>query len=506
MAASTYSSGDMIERAAKMTRSVDDVRTRTIGYSFPLTTSVDAPPTAKPGDAHAFADTLHVAHAPHAPTPPRAVTSTSVSAADTLAAYVRPGKGTVALDQTVQQSPSNSMLARAGGRTADAPLSGIPISVSPTSGSVRVTVLPRVEMVGTHARVVTESRLRYLADHKLGEGGLGEVLGAVDQDIGRRVAVKRLRPEVKSDAALVRFAEEIRTVGKLEHPNIVPIHDVGVDEQGDHYFVMKYVDGETLETIIEKLAAGDPKYVARYPIERRVEIFMALLEAVAFAHARGIIHRDIKPANVMVGGYGEVVLMDWGVAKTRATEDQPSLTDEASLAHLPATEAARFDTQIGSIVGTPFYMSPEQAAGNPADERSDIYSLCMLFRELLTLQHPLESKTSLADVLSAVQTEAFPSILDAPVPAELGHFVRHGLEKDPSKRYPCVPVMIERLRARAAGDIPIECPVTLVKATTGRWTRFVDRHPFVLMAFLTLGTLGVIGSLVVGVLFALHHS
>jgi serine/threonine protein kinase len=507
----------MIERPRNMTRSADDVRTRTLGYVFPVTGSVPSPsfsdgrparsdaPGKNDATGHTpFADTIHVVHPPLAP-----ARAPSVSA-DTLAAYVRPTKAPESFDRTVQATPSNSILARAGSSTADGPLSGPPVSISPTSGSVRVTVLPRVEMVGAQARVVSESRLRYLADRKLGEGGLGEVLGAVDQDIGRRVAVKRLRPEVKSDASLIRFAEEIRTVGMLEHPNIVPIHDVGVDERGDHYFVMKYVDGETLETIIEKLAAGDASYGSRYTIERRVEIFMALLEAVAFAHARGIIHRDIKPANVMVGAYGEVVLMDWGVAKVRGASASAVETNDGAAILPRAAEGTPFETQIGSIVGTPFYMSPEQAAGQPADERSDIYSLSMLFREFLTLAHPLEHKQSLAEVLSAVTTETFPSILEskyahaAPIPAELAHFVRHGLEKDPAKRYQNVGVMIDRLRARATGDIPIECPVTFVKAGTGKWTRFVDRHPYVTMMLLSLSALGLIGGVVMGVIFALH--
>ncbi len=383
--------------------------------------------------------------------------------------------------------------------------SGSPTSLAPASTGPRVTVLPRVEMVGAEPRVVSEARVRYLSENKLGEGGLGEVLGARDQDIGRRVAVKRLRPEVKSDAALLRFAEEVRTIGRLEHPNIVPVHDVGIDEQGDHYFVMKYVDGETLEQVIERLAARDPAYTAKYTIERRVEIFMALCEAVSFAHAQGIIHRDIKPANVMVGAYGEVVLMDWGVAKLRGVEPAGPAGQVAPT----AVPGSAVSTQAGAIVGTPFYMSPEQAKGLPADERSDIYSLCLLFYELLTLQHPLEKKESLEDVLHCVVHECVPSVLEightlvAPVPAELHHFLRHGLEKDPDARYPDVTAMLDRLRARAMGDIPIECPVTFIKSTTGRWTRFVDAHPFAAIGAASSLVLGAVASIVLGVVLVI---
>lgn len=207
---------------------------------------------------------------------------------------------------------------------------------------------------------------------------MGEVVKVRDNDIGRVVALKRLHPGVNDDSTLVRFIDEVRVVGELEHPNIVPIHDVGVDAKGDYFFVMKYVPGETLETVIEKLAAGDPEYHAKFPFERRVAIFEALLEAVRYTHVNGIVHRDIKPTNVMVGPYGEVMLMDFGIARRLRqpwTEQGPAGSGEA-----PSGKAL-FSTRVGSLLGTPGYMSPEQARGEPVGERSDIYSLCVLFHE-----------------------------------------------------------------------------------------------------------------------------
>jgi len=135
---------------------------------------------------------------------------------------------------------------------------------------------------------------------------------AQDRDIGRKVALKRLHTPhdhggTPSPSSLARFVDEVRTVGQLEHPNIVPIHDVGVDEAGNYFFVMKYVDGVTLEDVVEKLKAGEPDAVARYTIARRVEMFVGILRALEYAHQRGIIHRDLKPANVMVGDNGEVI-------------------------------------------------------------------------------------------------------------------------------------------------------------------------------------------------------
>ncbi|MBK6534374.1 MAG: serine/threonine protein kinase [Deltaproteobacteria bacterium] len=137
------------------------------------------------------------------------------------------------------------------------------------------------------------------------------------------MAIKRLRPEHANTSALLRFAQEVRTIGSLEHPNIVPVHDVGIDEEGKHYFVMKYVEGETLESVIEKLQAHDPATERRFPIEARAQLFLGILRAVQYAHARGIIHRDIKPANIMVGPYGEVMLMDWGLARPVRVAERP---------------------------------------------------------------------------------------------------------------------------------------------------------------------------------------
>ncbi|MBX3228472.1 MAG: serine/threonine protein kinase [Labilithrix sp.] len=368
----------------------------------------------------------------------------------------------------------------------------------------RTTVLPRVELGGPTPRLVVPGKPRYERTRRLGEGGIGEVHGARDNDIERDVAVKRLRPEAMSPAALLRFVEEVRTVGRLEHPNIVPIHDVGVDERGEYYFVMKYVDGETLEDVVDKLAAGDRAYHARYTFERRVQIVHALLDALAFAHERSIIHRDIKPANVMIGPHGEVMLMDWGIAKdlAAATTD---LAAEEVCPH-PARRGALFQTVAGQLVGTPAYMAPEQARGEPVDARSDLYSLSMLFYELLTLQHPLADKASLAAMLEGVKNEDPPFATSArsphqpAVPAELAWLVRRGLAKDPAARFQSAGEMIDRLARRAEGQIPVQCHITLVKRVNGEWTRFVDRHPTLMTIGFGLVLLGFLAGIVMTIL------
>jgi len=363
--------------------------------------------------------------------------------------------------------------------------------------TLRTTVLPRVEIVGEEPKIVADGKVRYELSRRLGEGGVGEVIMARDNDIDRDVAIKRLRAEMQgSHATVLRFAEEVRTVGRLEHPNIVPIHDVGVHPNGEYFFVMKYVHGETLETIIEKLAAGDPEYHRRYPIERRVEIMMGILEAIAYAHSKKIIHRDIKPANVMVGPYGEVVVMDWGLAREvrgpeRALGEAPAGPD--------ATGKKLFQTQLGSILGTPAYMSPEQTRGEELDERSDTYSLCVTFYEFLTLRHPHANETTLDGMLEAIKNKPIEqAVMLGPVPADLSWYLVKGLEKDKNARFQSVGEMIDRLRRRAEGDFPIQCPITFSMRMTTMLRRALVKHPFIVSSIFLLGTTGTIALAALG--------
>jgi serine/threonine-protein kinase len=374
------------------------------------------------------------------------------------------------------------------GATVAAPSSGVVATTTMTSSS-RTTVLPRLEANAGQAQLVRSDRPRYQRQALLGAGGVGEVVKTIDNDIDRVVAVKRLRADMRSADHLARFVEEIRTIGLLEHPNIVPIHDVGIDEEGQYFFVMKYVEGETLESILDKLGKGDPVYHARYGYERRVEIFMSILEAVAYAHARGIIHRDLKPANVMVGPFGEVMVMDWGLA--RKIDGRGPALDPTGQPSSPQ-DGDPFQTRAGSLLGTPAYMSPEQARGEKLDVRSDIYSLSVMFHEMLCLEHYLAKQDTLASVLIAVQSHSprAPSFVSHPhqpsVPMDLSHFVRKGYEKDPSKRYASVDEMIERLRRRAEGYIPIQCHVTFIKRATMAWTHLLDRYPIIVSTLLFL--------------------
>jgi len=379
---------------------------------------------------------------------------------------------------------------------AEVPAGAAPTMGSKNQGVARLTILPEVTTTEGEWKWVTTSRSRFHLERPLGEGGAGEVLLATDHDIGRPVALKKIRAEMMSPEALARFIQEIRTVGRLEHPNIVPIHDVGLDEQGGYYFIMKYVRGETLEDVITRLREGHPATHAQWPFERRVQTFYGLCEAVAFAHENGIVHRDIKPANVMIGQHGEVLLMDWGIARQQqagkqAPEERMDGEDRDEIAG--DARASWFRTRIGALIGTPAYMAPEQAQGKPADFRSDVYSLCVLFYELLTLRHYLEDKSTLSEVLEGViRDEAplasfVPQKHQSPVPPELGWFLKKGMQKDPKDRFESVQQMLDRLDLRAQGIFPVQCHLTFVKRLNMAFSRFSDRHPMIVTGAIFLG-------------------
>ena len=382
--------------------------------------------------------------------------------------------------------------------TLPAPAAAAPVdAVSASASNVRSTVLPRMERREGAPRVVLEGRPRYQELSALGAGGQAEVTLTRDHDIDRAVAVKRLLPERTDEASLLRFVEEIRVVGQLEHPNIVPIHDVGVDEHGRYFFVMKYVEGETLESIIEKLRAGDEAYARRYTIEQRLQICMEVLRGVQHAHELGIVHRDLKPGNVMIGSLGEVVIMDWGLAKRLDGAPLPAASGDGGA---PAgDERARlFATHAGALLGTPSYMAPEQAAGrlDEVDARSDVYSLAVMFYELLCLEHPRRHCATVAEMIASVIDEPISKtrvILDfgrVGAPPALAHFVRHGLDPDPARRYPSVAAMRERLEAVRDGKAPVECVVTFTQRGLRGLSRGVDRHPYVVLASAALIGLG----------------
>jgi serine/threonine-protein kinase len=401
-----------------------------------------------------------------------------------------PAKPARTLDYGARALNDAALAATVAGAASEQPAAREATSVAEAFS--RTTVLPSSTRNTRDVTPVPSTGPRFETVQRLGEGGAGEVVLVQDHDIQRKVAIKRLRPDMRSDAAMRRFADEVRIVGQLEHPNITPVHDVGMDATGQPYFVMKYVAGDTLEAVINRLKAHDPATVERFPYVRRVEIFLDVLHAISYAHARGIVHRDLKPSNIMVGPYGEVTVMDWGIAK-RTAEGRASNEGVESVApgtDVPARPAGKTSdvalTQQGTLLGTPMYMSPEQAAGNHAalDARSDIYSLGLIFYELMTLRHPLEKHATSIEAILAALDGPSPTLgaiklvfASRGAPCEYSPVIRRAMEKDPGARYGSIEEMTDEIRSIQGGCIAISCHVTFTKRATSELIHFADRHP-----------------------------
>ena len=215
------------------------------------------------------------------------------------------------------------------------------------------------------------SSTKYTFVKELGRGGMGTVYLAEDRELNRLVAIKVLNtPDVTEDLRN-RMVREAQIIARLEHPGIVPVHDVGTLPDGRIFYAMKFVRGNRLD-----------EYAAQnVSIRDRLRKFEAVCDAVAFAHAHGVIHRDLKPQNIMIGSFGEVLVLDWGVAKILATDD----IDEDGSIRLNPNNPWLTDTSAGTVIGTRDYMSPEQARGeiNELDQRADVYSLGAVLHFLL---------------------------------------------------------------------------------------------------------------------------
>ena len=213
----------------------------------------------------------------------------------------------------------------------------------------------------------------------IGRGGMGDVFEVKDTALTRQVALKRLRAEVTTPQSKKMFLQEAKVTAQLEHPNVVPVHESGMLETGEAYFTMKRLRGSSLREVLNGLARGDAQMTARFPRVRVGILFLEMVRAVGYAHARGVVHCDLKPGNILIGEHGEVAVSDWGLARK---DPLPPPREGALPVHFPEDGP---DT-LGIISGTVPYMAPEQAHGVMVDRRADVYSLGAILYELLTLQ------------------------------------------------------------------------------------------------------------------------
>jgi beta-lactam-binding protein with PASTA domain/tRNA A-37 threonylcarbamoyl transferase component Bud32 len=275
---------------------------------------------------------------------------------------------------------------------------------------------------------------RYRLSRRLGGGGMGVVFEAEDRLLRRRVAVKLLRPHLADDEAFRRrFEREGRAAASLSHPNIVAVYDVGQTAEGTPYIVMEYVEGRTLERLIQDEGPLPEPVAVGYAAQ--------IASALAEAHAHGIVHRDVKPLNILVTPSGTVKVTDFGIARA-------------------ASGATLVNT--GTIVGSAYYVSPEQARGGFVDLKTDVYSLGVVLFQMVTGRAPFTGETPIAVALKHLQEEAPSPSSIVPVSVGLERVIRHALEKDPARRTPSAEAFLLELNQLAAG---------------GRSSRRVQRGP-----------------------------
>ncbi|MBL8801595.1 MAG: serine/threonine protein kinase [Planctomycetes bacterium] len=371
--------------------------------------------------------------------------------------------------------------------------------------------------LGVVARIASRTRPseRYRIEGELARGGMGSIQRVWDEDLRRELALKRALPPEPGGAAesfdsrertrLSRFIEEARVTGQLAHPGIVPVHELGVDAEGRAYFTMKLVQGATLEEVFDRARAGD----ATWSRTRVLDVLLRVCEAMAYAHSKGVIHRDLKPANVMVGAFGEVHVMDWGLARVLSSEGEDAARGEQArddaneqhdAPHGPASEDSSSRTLEGDVLGTLAYMSPEQARGKLSEigPATDVYALGAMLYELLAGYAPHKppgERADAAELWRRVRSGKVEPLPEKAAPPELAAICERALEPDWRRRYGDMSALAEDLRAYLEGRV--------VQAyRTGAWAearKWMQRNR-ALASALAAGLVAVFVGLVVAVM------
>ena len=326
--------------------------------------------------------------------------------------------------------PAPSLEREAVATTGAASLAAAEASAARAAAALPVEDSTRYELEGVHAR-----------------GGLGRVVRAHDRLLRRTVAIKELLQRTPS--AQARFMREALITARLQHPGIVPVHEAGRWPSGDPYYSMKLVSGRTLKEMIQERKGLDERLALLPHV-------LAVAEAIAYAHSQGVVHRDVKPANVVVGDFGETVVVDWGLAKDLAVDlaaragEGDTAVDAADLASGTEPNA----TAVGHVMGTPAYMAPEQARGESIDARADVYSLGALLYELLAGEPPHTGDSADKILLSALTASPVPIELRQPgAPPDLVAIVHKAMARRPADRYRSAIELAEDVRRFQTGQL-----------------------------------------------------
>ena len=315
----------------------------------------------------------------------------------------------------------------------------------------------------------------------IGIGGIGAVFSAREPGLNREVALKILRPQYRDQSERIEsFIREARATAQIDHPNIVPVHRLGVFDDVGVYFSMKRVEGETLRAILRKLEENRAGYRRKYNLRRLIEIFMGACNGVAFAHRHGILHCDLKPGNVMVGDYGEVLVMDWGMAHYRPELDQGGVRSKMDLeVDGPLCSGGKHSGEL--LGGTPAFMAPEQLCGEEIQptELSDIYGLGAILYTLLTWKSaPFDVNQEQQKLLEAAARGQFipprkAAHREQPIPLELEAICLKAMARNRKKRYQHVGELLADVRNYLDGyPVAAYSPTPLY-----RLTKLIRRHP-----------------------------
>ena len=333
-----------------------------------------------------------------------------------------------------------------------------------------------------------EARQRYVLMSELGRGGLGRVRLAFDQQLGREVAVKDLLPQSLHAAEKIRrFLDEARVTGQLEHPGIVPVYSAGLDPEGNPFYAMKRIGGRTLSQAIREFHRLDPADRSRpQRFSELLTVFVSICRTMAFAHQRGVLHRDLKPQNIIVGDFGEAIVVDWGLAKHFASATDTTLRVESLAAatngnlvdddHPAGGDAAH--TKVGTIVGTIPYMSPEQALAQPLDARSDVYALGAILFDVLTGSAPFRGERR--EVLRRVRRGKVPHprSVSPHVPRALEAICLRAMARQAEDRYQSALELADDVVRYQAGEPVLAYP----EPWFDRSLRWIKRHRTTVLA------------------------